>query len=195
MIPEHAHRLSDDALVSRVAEGDVQAFEAIYDRYRSLAFGLALRITARQGSAEEVTQDAFLSLWRSAADYDPARASLRAWLLSFVRHRGIDSLRSGKRHAGNVVLDDAIGARLEAAERTAELVEARDESSHTRSLLSDLPPDQRNVIELAYFKGLTHTEIATKTGVPLGTVKGRARLALTKLRDSVAADARLSISG
>lgn len=190
-----AGRLSDEVLVSRIAEGDVQAFEAVYDRYRSQAFGLALRITGRHNAAEEVTQDAFMNLWRSAPEYDHARASLRAWLLSFVRYRGIDALRRGARHRRNVVLDRTLGECLEAAERTEDLVEARHESRHTRALLSDLPPDQRRVIELAYFNGLTHAEIAGITGVPLGTVKGRTRLALAKMRDALAGDSGLASSG
>jgi len=174
-----------------VAEGDVRAFEALYDRYRSRAFGLAVRLTRQPGVAEEVTQDAFFNLWRNAGNFDPSRGNLGSWLLTFVRHRAIDSLRSGKRRERNVELDSA-AERLEAPERTDEEVARREESRNARLLVNELPTDQREVIELAYFRGMTHTEIAAKVGIPLGTVKGRSRLALEKLRRSVTADSLLA---
>jgi RNA polymerase sigma-70 factor (ECF subfamily) len=175
--------LDDATLLRQVADGDSRAFEALYDRYRARAFGLAMRLTGHRGIAEEVTQDVFVKLWHgAAANYDPARGSLASWLLTFVRHRAIDMLRSGRRHDRNVDLDGAL--RLEAPERTDEQVEVRDESRHARELVQTLPSEQREVIELAYFAGLTQGEIAAKVGIPLGTVKGRSRLALAKLRRS-----------
>ena len=187
-------RLDDTALLAHVADGDVAAFEALYDRYRAQAFGLAVRMTRRPGVAEEVTQDAFLTLWRKASHYDPARGSLATWLLTFVRHRAIDSLRSSARREHDVELESAAD-RLEAPERTHEEVTRRERSQTARRLVDDLPSDQREVIELAYFGGLTQGEIATEVGVPLGTVKGRSRLALEKLRRSVTADSALAASG
>ena len=186
--------LDDCALVARVADGDVRAFETLYDRHRAQAFGLAVRLTGRRGSAEEVTQDAFLGLWRKAGNYDPGRGSVRAWLLTFVRYRAIDSLRSGARRERNVDLDSA-AERLEAPDRTDDVVEGREESRHARRLVKELPADQREVIELAYFGGMTQGEIAAKVGIPLGTVKGRSRLALEKLRRSVTTDPLLAASG
>lgn len=187
--------LHDSELMLRVANGDARAFEAIYDRHRAQAFGLAVRVTGRRSTAEEVTQDAFLSLWRSARDYQPGRASLKTWLLTLVRNRGIDSLRSQVRHEGTVDLDSPVAGHLEAAERTAEQVTQMEESRHARLLLGDLPAAQREVIELAYFGGLSQVEIAGKVGIPLGTVKGRARLALEKLRQSVETESLLASIG
>ena len=177
-------RLDDAALIARVADGDAGAFEALYDRYRSQAFGLALRLTRRPGTAEEVTQDAFLALWRKAARFDPGRGSLSSWLLTFVRHRAIDALRSGARRERSVQLE-AAAERLEAPARTHEEVALREESLAARRLVKELPGDQREVIELAYFGGLSQGEIAAEVGIPLGTVKGRSRLALEKLRRSI----------
>jgi RNA polymerase sigma-70 factor (ECF subfamily) len=178
--------LHDDAeLLRRVADGDALAFESLYDRYRARAFGLAMRLTGHPGTAEEVTQDVFLKLWHSAGNYDPARGSLGSWLLTFVRHRAIDMLRSGARHERNVELDGAL--QLPALERTEEQVEGREESRNARRMVEALPSEQRQVIELAYFRGMTQGEIAAAVGIPLGTVKGRSRLALEKLRRRVEA--------
>ena len=184
----------DTALMARVAEGDTRAFEAVYDRYRAPAFGLAVRLTGRSGNAEEVTQDAFLNLWRKAGQYDPSRGTLAAWLLTFVRHRAIDSLRSSARHGASVELETAAD-RLEAPECTEDRVVARDDWRNARKLVSELPGDQREVIELAYFAGLTQGEIAARVGIPLGTVKGRSRLALDKLRRSLASEPVLAAPG
>ena len=175
---------SDTLLMRRVAQRDPRAFEAVYDRYRSQAFGLAMRITGRPGAAEEVIQDVFLNLWRSAAHWDPGRAGLDTWLLSMVRYRSIDVLRRAGRRSRDTPLDQLRGARLEAPERTEDEVVAREEAQHARRLLKSLPAEQREVLELAYFGGQTLAEIAAGTGAPLGTVKGRARLALEKLRSS-----------
>lgn len=187
--------LPDSELMIRVANGDARAFEAIYDRHRAQAFGLAVRVTGRRSTAEEVTQDAFLSLWRSARDFQPERASLKTWLLTLVRNRGIDSLRSQVRHENTVDLDSPVAGHLEAAERTAEQVTQMEESRHARLLLGDLPAAQREVIELAYFGGLTQVEIAGKVGIPVGTVKGRARLGLEKLRQSAETESLLASTG
>ena len=176
--------LDDAALVARVADGDVRAFEALYDSYRSQAFGLALRLTRRPGTAEEVTQDAFLTLWRKAGQFDAERGSLSTWLMTFVRHRASDALRSGARRERSVELE-AAADRLEAPARTHEEVARREESLAARRLVKELPSDQREVIELAYFGGLSQGEIAAEVGIPLGTVKGRSRLALEKLRRSI----------
>jgi RNA polymerase sigma-70 factor, ECF subfamily len=186
--------LDDGALVARVAAGDMRAFETLYDRYRAQAFGLAVRLTGRRGTAEEVTQDAFLTLWRKASHYDPRHGSVGPWLLTFVRHRAIDSLRSGARRELTVELDSA-AERLEAPDRTDDAVAAREQSRDARRLVKELPADQREVIELAYFGGMTQGEIAAKVGIPIGTVKGRSRLALEKLRRSVTTESPLAASG
>lgn len=181
MIKPRLSTLEDRDLVVRVADGDVRAFEAIYDRHSAQVFGLAMRVTSRHRAAEEATQDAFLNLWRTADRYDPSRGTLMAWLLAVVRNRSIDWLRREARHALDLENDDALLGRLEAPDRTDDQAVTRERARHARQLLVSIPPEQRQVIELAYFKGLTQTEIAVKIGIPLGTVKGRKRLGLTKM--------------
>ena len=185
--------LEDRDLVTKVGEGDVPAFEEIYDRYSSQVFAIALRVTGHRRAAEEATQDAFLSLWRTSGSYDVNRGTLRAWLLSVVRKRSIDWLRSEARSVPTLEIDDALVEQLEAAERTDELVACRDESRLARQLLVSLPSEQRQVIELAFFKELTQLEIATKVGIPLGTVKGRQRLALRRMRRKLAGGPELAL--
>lgn len=175
----------DNDLITRVVEGDPRAFEELYDRHSAQAFGLALYVTKRSGVAEEVTQDAFLGLWRSASRFDPRQGTLRTWLLSMVRHRAIDALRKLAKQRRDVEFDDLVAARLEAPGRPDELVAASEHARHTRDLLTSLPPTQRQVIELGFFSGLSQTEIATKLGAPVGTVKGRQRLALQKMHQAL----------
>ena len=173
---------TDEELMGRIAGGDTRAFETIYDRYHRQAYSLARRITGPAGGAEEATQDAFLSLWRGASGFDPERGSLATWLLALVRYRSIDWLRRGTPRAlHQEVTQDAV-ERIEAPERTEEQVFAIQEYDRARRLVAELPPEQREVIDLAYFAGYTQTEIAARVGIPLGTVKGRARLGLLKLR-------------
>ena len=158
------------------------AFEIIFDRHGNAAFSLAYRMCGRRAMAEDVVQEAFLSLWRSGARYDRARGSVRSWVLSTVHNRAIDALRAGVVREGRNVADDGIAERLEAPERTEIEVARRDEAVQIRAALEELPTDQRHVLELAYFGGFSQTEIAEMLAVPLGTVKGRMRLGLTKLR-------------
>jgi RNA polymerase sigma-70 factor (ECF subfamily) len=187
--------LDDNELVLRVARGDVRAFEAIYDRHSAQVFGLAMRVTGRPRAAEEATQDAFLGVWRAAQSFDRRRGTFKTWILSMVRNRSIDLVRREARHDRDVEIDDTLVERLEAAERTEEQVVDREESFHARQLLVSLPEDQRRVIELAYFSGLTQTEISTKIGIPLGTVKGRQRLALKKMHRILTLGPELALAG
>lgn len=184
MIAERGARAgdTDQELMARVSGGDHRAFEALYWRYHGQAYALARRVTGRSGGAEEVTQDAFLTLWREAAKFDVERASLRTWLLTIVRHRGIDSLRRAGSRPVTQAFAEGAAERLEAPERTEDDVLATLELDRARGLMSALPPEQREVIDLAYLAGYTQAEIAAKVGVSLGTVKGRARLGLHKLR-------------
>ena len=175
---------TDEELMGRVAEGDARAFAAIYDRHHRQAYSLARRITGRTGGAEDATQDAFFSLWRGASRFDAKRGRLTPWLFTLVRHRSIDLLRRGAPQAAEQHLSESAAERIEAPERTEEQVFAIHESERTRRLVAELPPEQREVIDMAYFAGYTQTEIAARVGVPLGTVKGRARLGLEKLRVS-----------
>ena len=179
--PQYATE-TDQALMARIADGDVRAFEAVYDRHKSRAYSLARAITGRAGGAEEATQDAFLALWRGASKFDPDRASLATWLLALVRYRSIDSVRRGTARGLPHILAEGVAERVEDPERTDEQVLASDEHERARRLVAELPPEQREVIDLAYFAGYSQTEIAARVGVPLGTVKGRARLGLQRLR-------------
>ena len=165
-----------------VYDGDPRAFEVIFDRHSSAAFSLAYRMCGRRALAEEIVQEAFVSLWRSSARYDRARGSVRSWVLRVVHNRAIDMFRREVSTAGNNVPDDWITEALPARERTDEEAERRSDARLVHTALEGLPPDQRQVIELAYFGGFSHTQIADALGLPAGTVKGRMRLALSKLR-------------
>jgi RNA polymerase sigma-70 factor (ECF subfamily) len=180
-------RLPDEHLIAQMSRADPQAFEVLYQRHATVVYSLAYRIMGTTGAAEEVTQDAFLSAWRSATRYDAARGSVRTWLLSIVHHRAVDALRRRNPRERREISDDRLAEQLESPRRTDEQVADRQQADAVRGLLAGLPAEQREVIELAYFRGFTHTEIADVVDAPLGTVKGRMRLALDKLRDAALA--------
>src|SRR4051795_9865173 len=178
--------LADEDLMHHVQRGQAAAFEVLYERHASAAFSLAYRIVGTRGGAEDVSQEAFLSLWRSGARYDRRRGSVRNWVLGIVHHRAIDFLRRAAVHDKRRSSDEGIEERLETGERTDVEVARRDEARTVRAALDELPRDQRQVIELAYFGGFTHTEIADLLAAPIGTIKGRMRLGLSKMRDQLA---------
>ena len=165
-----------------VREGQARPFEIVFDRHAGPAFSLAYRMCGRRGLAEEVVQEAFISLWRSGARYDRTRGSVRSWVLGVVHNRAIDALRRHAARDGRDVADEGIAERLPASELTEVEVARREESNAVRGALSALPPEQRQVIELAYFGGFTHSQIANMLGMPVGTIKGRMRLGLSKMR-------------
>ncbi|MCW2984498.1 MAG: sigma-70 family polymerase sigma factor [Conexibacter sp.] len=174
--------LADEDLMQLVRQGDARAFELVYERHASAAFSLAYRMTGRRAAAEDVVQEAFLSLWRSGARYDQARGSVRTWVLGIVHHRGIDALRRSLRHDNRRASDEGLEERFESGERTDVQAARREEAAEVRTALATLPEDQSRAIELAYFGGFSHSEIATMLQTPVGTVKGRIRLGLEKLR-------------
>jgi RNA polymerase sigma-70 factor, ECF subfamily len=174
--------LADEDVMQLVRRGDARAFEVIYERHSGAAFSLAYRMMGARAGAEDVTQEAFLSMWRSGARYDRARGSVRTWVLGIVHHRAIDALRRATVHDRRRAGDEGIEERLEARERTDVEVARREEAGAVRGALATLPPDQVQVLELAYFGGFTHTEIADLLEAPVGTVKGRMRLGLKKMR-------------
>ena len=180
--------LADEDLMERVRTGDASAFEIIVDRHSNVAFSLAYRMCGRRGMAEDIVQESFLSLWRSGARYDRTRGSVRSWVLGVVHNRAIDLFRRDSVRTSKDVVDDGAVERLPAAESTEGEAERRDEASQVRTALSGLPEEQREVIELAYFGGFSHSQIAEMLGLPPGTVKGRMRLGLTKLRVSLQAN-------
>jgi len=177
--------LADEDLMQLVQRGDPRAFELIYDRHSAAAFSLAYRMVGRGNVAEDVVQEAFLSIWRSGARYERARGSVRTWVLGIVHHRAIDQLRRSSVHDKRRASDEGLEERLESGERTEGEVARREEAASIRSAMDTLPADQSHVIELAYFGGFTHTEIAGILEAPVGTVKGRMRLGLEKLRNQL----------
>jgi RNA polymerase sigma-70 factor (ECF subfamily) len=184
---EKAERLADEELMPLIGEKDPEAFEVFYDRHGGVAYSLAYRIVGEKTAAEDVTQEAFISLWRSGARFDSTRGSVRSWMLSIVRNRAIDALRSKAGKAPKLTFDDeAILEQRPAEELTEEEALRRETADEVRGAIGQLPTDQSRVIELAYFGGFSHSEIAQMLGVPLGTVKGRMRLGLEKIRGELA---------
>jgi RNA polymerase sigma factor (sigma-70 family) len=172
-------------LMRQVAAGEIGGLETLYDRYHAMAYSLALRITTETGLAEDVVQDSFLGVWRNAGRYAEAKGSVRGWLLAIVRHRAIDAMR---RQRAGVALGDESEEVLPSALTLPDIwpeVAGRLDAQQVRQALTVLPPAQREVIELAYFDGLTQREIADKTRAPLGTVKSRMRLGLVALREQL----------
>ena len=181
----------DSELIAQAAAGDERALGQLYDRYGGMAFSLACSIVGEQADAEEVVADAFAQVWRSAAGFDPARGSVAGWLATIVRSRALDLVRSRKRRArvleeAAVVTDEGetlvLAPVLESADRGAEMTEA---SAIVRKSLAELPAPQRRVLELAYFGGLSQSEIAAHLSEPLGTVKTRMRAGMDKLRQAL----------
>jgi RNA polymerase sigma factor (sigma-70 family) len=184
---EHPNDLSDEALLKAIAGGAVWAMDSLYARYSHLLYSLAYRMVADRQIAEDLLQDSFLSVWRRSNSYSPQSGAARSWLISIVHHRAIDHLRKVRRRAG---VQEAPLEEADLDETTAYpdvWVEAWQsiQSTQVRAALMKIPPEQRLVIELAYFQGWTHSEIAEGTQTPLGTVKARMRLGLQHLKHAL----------
>jgi RNA polymerase sigma-70 factor (ECF subfamily) len=177
--------LADEDLMQLVRHADADAFAVLYERHSSAAYSLAYRMMGSRNNAEDVTQEAFLSVWRSGGRYDRGRGSVRTWVLGIVHNRAIDALRRGQVRDRPRVEDEHAAERVEAPEHTDVEAARREEARTIRAALETLPSDQCQVIELAYFGGFTHTEIAEMLEAPVGTVKGRMRLGLKKLREQL----------
>jgi RNA polymerase sigma-70 factor (ECF subfamily) len=174
--------LADEDLISLVEANDAQAFAVLYDRHSRAAYSLAYRMMGKRQAAEDLVQDAFLKVWRAAGSYRAERGSVRTWLLSIVHNRGIDQLRSLASHRRTQDRIEASAPKSQPSEAFAESWR-NSQSEQVREALKTLPPEQLKILELAYFSGYTHVEIAKLLGLPLGTVKGRMRLGLKKMKD------------
>jgi RNA polymerase sigma-70 factor (ECF subfamily) len=178
---------TDDQLIAAIQARDMQALEQLFDRYRVLAYSLAFRLLNDAGEAEDVVQESFLNVWRAAGTFRSGRGGARAWLMSIVHHRAIDKLRGRGSRPLTTPLDDAVPVASQ-SDVWAD-VSQRLTGSEVRAALDSLPPDQRESIELAYFGGYSQSEIAGRLNVPLGTIKGRMRLGLHRLRSLLEAGA------
>jgi len=174
--PQPARHLDDEDLLTQVGKRDQVAFEAFYDRFERQAFSLAYRIIGERSAAEDIVQEAFLSIWKSGERYDKTRGSAGAWALGIVRNRAIDTLRSKASRTPTLDSDDdSVLESRPATNRT-------DEQAMRRDVISELPEKQSKVINLAFFGGFSQSEISEMLDLPLGTVKGRMRLGLEKIR-------------
>lgn len=182
LLPRDPSRLADEDLLALMERGEPRAFEVIYDRHARVAFSLAFRLLGDRTAAEDLVQDAFLAVWRGSARYSPARGSVRNWLLSILHNRGIDRLRTGAAMARRQEALEQVVLRQPDAPDAADLGLERAIAGDVRAGLEDLPPEQRQALDLAYYGGFTHQEISEMLELPLGTVKSRMRLGLERLR-------------
>lgn len=179
----------DRDLVRRVAGGDDEAFRGLFRRYAPSAMALARRVVRQQFLAEEIVQEAFLALWRNPDGYDEERGSVKAWLMGMVHHRAVDLVRreeSHHRRAEETPPDGTVVVPEDPAQQVVEEIGLPEERKAVRAALEDLPPEQREIIELMYFDGLSQTRIAERLSLPLGTVKSRTLLGMRKLRVALA---------
>jgi len=180
---------SDAALVHRLLQRDVRAFEQLYDRHSRLVYGLVLRILQQASTAEEVVQDVFLQLWRNASQFDTARGAFIPWLLTLARNRALDHLRlKSERQRRREDQTEELAPVVSAPDFEGSIDEQR-RAARVRQLMAALQPQQKRALELAYFEGLSHSEIAAKLQEPLGTVKSWIRNGLLKLKEGLQATA------
>jgi RNA polymerase sigma factor (sigma-70 family) len=176
--------LTDEEVLERVARADEAALAEAYDRFGRVAYGLAVRILRDAALAEDAVQDAFLAVWRTAVSFDPSRGTASTWIMTLVHRRAVDVVRREDRRRAQP-LDDAPQGT---GETTDEQAAVREQRRAVQAALAQLSPDQREALELAYYGGLSQTELSERLGVPLGTVKSRMFAALAKLRDLLGDD-------
>jgi RNA polymerase sigma-70 factor (ECF subfamily) len=177
----------DRDLISRVNRGDEEAFRGLFRRYAPTARALAIGIVRQPNLAEEIVQEAFLALWKNPQGYDQRRGSVRSWLMGMVHHRAVDLVRREEAHRrrAEAAIPDAVADDPDPADKVAEDVDLPGERKAVRAALDDLPPEQRRVIELMYFGGLSQSTIAERLSLPLGTVKSRTLLGMRRLRGAL----------
>lgn len=179
---------SDEELIERLAQGDLAALDALYERYARPVYSLALRVLQNRADAEEVTQDVFERVWRHAPVFDPTRGRVGTWLLSMTHHVAIDLVRKRQRRPQTVGSDSGKPSSQLPAEGREDVIDSalrNVQAEQIRRALRSLPPSQQQAIELAYFGGLSHVEIAAMLGDPLGTVKARIRRGMERLRSAL----------
>ncbi len=181
---DSAQPIDDQLLAERLRSGDREALGLLYDRYASVAMAVAVRVVSDRDLAEDLVHDAYVAVWQKIDRFDPSRGSLRSWLLTIVRNRAIDRLR-GARPSIEVGEADEQSLLRTGPNPTWEAAVERRSAAELHDALEQLPEEQREAVELAYFAGRTYREIAVLTGVPQGTANGRLRLALAKLRDTL----------
>lgn len=192
--PQTARKLDDEELLTLVGRRDQIAFEAFYDRFERQAFSLSYRIIGERSAAEDTVQEGFLSIWKSGERYDSTRGSAGAWALGIVRNRAIDTLRSRASRTPTLDSDDdGILESRPGEDRTDELAFRRETQREVQEVIADLPDKQSKVIKLAFFGGFSQSEISEMLDLPLGTVKGRMRLGLEKLRGGLADEGKVTI--
>ncbi len=175
--------MTPEDLLRRIARGDEKALGALYDACGGLVYSLARRVTGSDREAEEITQDVFVAAWRNAGQFDPGRANAATWLTALTRNKAIDRLRATRRRLPAAPAEaDEWPEPADPAPGPAETIARDDRTKHIRLWIGELPPNQREAVELAFFEGLTHPEIAARLNATIGTVKSRIRLGLDRLR-------------
>ena len=185
-------QLDDHTLVDRIVQGDKEALSVLYDRYVRLVYSLSIRIVEKPGVAEEVTQDVFMTLWSRGSSCKSERGPFSAWLLSITHNRSIDELRKSRRQAKlpTVEIDEAFIVSAGGNDQVPDIVLAQLDREHLLGVMEKIPAAQKQVIFMAYFQGLTQSEISQSMGAPLGTIKTRMRLGLQKMRELLTSEGR-----
>lgn len=170
----------DIELYERVRQKDKEAFECIYDKYEKLLYSFVIKLSGDSALAEEVLQEVFMKIWIQKATYDQTKGKFSSWIVTITRYTAIDIIRKNRKH--HLSLTEDRDFPEEGTEKTEDIVEWREKGQQIREAVTDLSEEQKQMVDLFYFKGLSQSEIADKTSVPLGTVKGRIRLALKHLK-------------
>ncbi|MET0801499.1 MAG: sigma-70 family RNA polymerase sigma factor [Actinomycetota bacterium] len=178
----------DRDLIDRLRHGDEEAFRGLFHRYAPTAKALAQRVVRRSHLAEEIVQDAFMAVWKNPGAYDADRGSVRSWLMGLVHHRAVDLVRREEAHRrrSEAAIPEALEEQADHADEIVDRLGAPEERRAVRSALDELPAEQREVLEMMYFAGLSQSQIAEKTGTPLGTVKSRTLLGMRRMRGALA---------
>ncbi|KHE68531.1 RNA polymerase sigma factor [Halobacillus sp. BBL2006] len=170
----------DLELYRRLIDGDKQALESMYDQYEKLLYSFVIKLSGDQTLAEEVLQEVFIKIWTQKATYDESKGKFSSWIVTITRYTAIDLIRKNKKH--NVALEEETDVPEEGTYSTEDIVEWKEQGNQIRQAVKHLSLEQKQMVDLFYFKGLSQREIADQTNVPLGTVKGRIRLALKHLK-------------